>query len=92
MGVVKKCISIPESVFLKAEKAADRQGVSRSELYSMALESYLRKERENEITEDINRVCEKVDTSLDPGFAVMQEAAMPDEDWERFGDDDGADD
>jgi metal-responsive CopG/Arc/MetJ family transcriptional regulator len=91
MGVVKKCISIPESVFLKAEKAAGRQGVSRSELYSMALESYLRKERENEVTEDINSVCEQVDTSLDPGLAAMQEAAWPGEDWGRFGDD-GADD
>ena len=47
MPHVKTAISIEESLFKEAEALAEKMGVSRSQLFSRAVEEYVR-QRENE--------------------------------------------
>ncbi len=61
---MKVTVSIADSIFEEAEKLATRLGATRSALYRKALESYVRKFREQELTQRINEVCAEVDTSL----------------------------
>ncbi len=46
---MKTAISLPDSVFEEAEALAQRLGLSRSELYTKALQAYLRKYNRNQI-------------------------------------------
>ena len=72
-GGMKVTISISDSLLEHAEELAIRLGVTRSTFYCRALESYIRKLREGELTKRINDVCADVDTSL-PGDLVRAAA------------------
>jgi metal-responsive CopG/Arc/MetJ family transcriptional regulator len=74
-------VSIPDPVFAAAEDAATRLAVSRSELYTKAIESFLRTCSKPTITDQINRVCEKVDTSMDPVLLEMSLRSIEPENW-----------
>ncbi len=52
---MKTAISLPDALFDEAEKVSARLGISRSELYSRALEEHLRKFRASEIRESYDR-------------------------------------
>lgn len=56
---IKTAISIPDDVFKRAERAAKRLGVSRSELFTRAMREYLGASRDSAIT-----------ASYDAAFAV----------------------
>jgi hypothetical protein len=53
---MKTAISIPDRVFLSAEKLAVRLGVSRSELYAKAVAALVEKHREDLITSQLNEL------------------------------------
>ncbi len=54
LGRVKTAVSIPDEVFEQAEQLARRTGVSRSELYAVALRALLAGDAE--ITKRLNRI------------------------------------
>jgi metal-responsive CopG/Arc/MetJ family transcriptional regulator len=56
---MKTAVSIPDSLFKEAEAAAKNLGLSRSRFIQMALEAYLERRREEEMTAEINRNIEK---------------------------------
>jgi metal-responsive CopG/Arc/MetJ family transcriptional regulator len=56
---MKTAVSLPDPLFKEAEIAARNLGVSRSRLVQMALEAYLERRREEELTAEINRNIEK---------------------------------
>jgi len=56
---MKTAVSIPDSLFKEAEAAAKNLGLSRSRFIQMALEAYLERRREEELTAEINRNIEK---------------------------------
>lgn len=56
---MKTAISVEDKLLGEADHVAKTIGVSRSRLISMALESYLRARRDEEITEQLNRVYAK---------------------------------
>ena len=62
---MKTAISLPDEVFERAELAAKRLNVSRSELYSRALSEYLARHTDSEVTAAIN--------------AAISEAGQPDD-------------
>jgi metal-responsive CopG/Arc/MetJ family transcriptional regulator len=62
---MKTAISLPDEVFERAELAAKRLKVSRSELYSRALSEYLARHTDSEVTAAIN--------------AAISEAGQPDD-------------
>jgi metal-responsive CopG/Arc/MetJ family transcriptional regulator len=53
---MKTAISLEDELLLKADHAARQMGVSRSRLFSIALEAYLRKRRNREIVDQLNKV------------------------------------
>jgi predicted transcriptional regulator len=56
MTTIKTAISIEETLFHRAEKAAEALEVSRSRLISLALESYLSRYEADLITAKLNEV------------------------------------
>jgi predicted transcriptional regulator len=57
---MKVAISVPDTVFRRAERFARSRKTSRSALYALAIEEYLERHSPDEITESMNQVCEKV--------------------------------
>jgi predicted transcriptional regulator len=69
---MKTAISMPDAMFKKAERLASRLRKSRSKLYSEAVAEYVLRHDRDAITEQMNRVCESVDTRPD---ALVTDAA-----------------
>ena len=78
---MKTAVSISDDLFVKAEKYAKRKKMSRSGLYSKALDDYLKKEETRKLIDQVNKVCREVDTPLDPFWAKMQANAVAKEEW-----------
>jgi metal-responsive CopG/Arc/MetJ family transcriptional regulator len=55
---MKTAISIPNPIFEAAEKLARRLGMSRSQLYSTAVDALIEKYRYSGVTEQLNAVYE----------------------------------
>ena len=55
---MKTAISIPDPIFAAAEKLARRLGISRSQLYSEAVDALIEKHRYSGVTEQLNAVYE----------------------------------
>jgi metal-responsive CopG/Arc/MetJ family transcriptional regulator len=56
---MKTAISLPDPLFKEAEAAAKDLGLFRSKLIQTALEAFLKRRRDEAITESINRHLEK---------------------------------
>ena len=56
MHTMKTAISLEDELLLQADRTARQMGVSRSRLFSIALEAYLRNRRNREIVEQLNKV------------------------------------
>jgi metal-responsive CopG/Arc/MetJ family transcriptional regulator len=78
---MKTAISIPDKVFNKAEQLARRLGISRSELYSEALENYMNKRWPDSITDTMNRVLDEAETSRDPFVSTASHSVLEKTDW-----------
>ena len=83
LGAMKTAISIPDPLFDAAERLAHRLGISRSELFQRAVESYLRERRDEGITEALNAVysTDAKSSSLDPLLHDLQIASLESDDW-----------
>ncbi len=78
---MKTAISLPDSVFEEAEVLAQQLGLSRSELYTKALQAYLGKYNRKQMLLKLNEVYSKESSELDPVMARMQFMSLPHEDW-----------
>lgn len=78
---MKTAISMPDDLFRAVEQLARRSKKPRSVIVAKAVEEYLKRHREQDITEQLNRVYAKVDSSLDPVLAKLQSASLPEEEW-----------
>ena len=78
---MKTAISIRDEVLKKAEKYVKKAKISRSQLYSDALEEYLERRSKEDLIAQINAVCEEVDTSLDPAVKKYQSRIINKEKW-----------
>jgi len=56
---MKTAISVEGELLEQADKTAKRMGVSRSRLFSLALQDYLTKRRQEEITAQLDRVYQE---------------------------------
>lgn len=73
---MKTAISLPDSTFRRADVAARRLGVSRSELYVRALEAYLGPPSDDEITARLDAVYADEPSALDPELLAAQRHAI----------------
>ncbi len=78
---VKTAISIPEELFESAEQFARGRGMSRSELYAMALRHYLGEHRAGMITERLDEIYGGESGGLDADIARLQARSLPEDDW-----------
>ncbi len=78
---MKTSISIPDRIFRAAERAAKRQKISRSQLYTRALEQYLPRQSSKGIKEALDAIYGTESSELDPGMARMQTVAIGREEW-----------
>ena len=72
---MKTAVSLPDPLFDAAEAAAKHLGVSRSKLIQIALEEYLNRRRDEELTAQINRHIEKHGTDLTKEDEILLEHA-----------------
>ncbi len=80
---VKTAISLPDSVFERAERLAAKRGLTRSRLYALALEQYLDRsdEQPDPVTEALNRV--HADSRATEDFGATAARRLIDRgDWE----------
>ena len=79
---MKTAISIPDSIFDAAERTSKRLGISRSRLYSMAVERLVAQESSRGVREALDAVYAKADSRVDRRLAAMQTASVAtDEEW-----------
>jgi metal-responsive CopG/Arc/MetJ family transcriptional regulator len=80
---MKTAISIPDTLFKAAERLADRLGVSRSELYQLAVSKLLAEHEDTATTEALNKLYgEDPEASrLDPALEQVQSESLDAEDW-----------
>jgi metal-responsive CopG/Arc/MetJ family transcriptional regulator len=78
---MKTAVSIPDPIFHAAESLAKRLGLSRSELFSRALEAYLEAHKHDSVREALDAIYSQEASNLDETLAQLQWASLPKEDW-----------
>ena len=78
---MKTAVSIADPLFHAAESLAKRVGMSRSELFSRALEAYIEAHRHDRVREALDEVYAEESSGLDESLARMQWSSIRKEDW-----------
>lgn len=78
---MKISISIPDSIFRKAERLARRAKKSRSRLYAEAMVAYLRRHDPDVVTEALNRVCAEAADRADPFVGEAGRRLLSNVEW-----------
>lgn len=78
---MKTDISLPDPIFEEAEALAQQLGMSRSELYTEALKSYLQRYSRERILAKLNQVYSQQSSDLDPLMVTMQFMSLREESW-----------
>ncbi len=78
---MKTAISIPDKVFTSADSLAKKLKVSRSELYTQAIEEFVTEHARMSVREKLDHVYATESSKLDPALARAQASAIGREDW-----------
>lgn len=80
---MKTAISIPDPIFEAAEKLAKRLGVSRSQLYSRAINSLIEKHRYSGVTERLDAIYKVNSESghLEQDIEELQSRSIAEDEW-----------
>ena len=78
---MKTAISIPDSIFSRAERFASRRKMSRSALFATAVSEYLEQHGEENVTEKLNEIYTKENSTLDPVLMDLQRLSLAEEQW-----------
>jgi len=78
---MKTAISLPDPLFRAAEQFAQAHGLSRSELFARALQTYLQAYQAHDITETLNQIYTAEESALDPRVIRAQAQVVTKEDW-----------
>ena len=78
---MKTAISIPDDVFARVEKFAKRRNMSRSALFTVAVDQYVQHHRADDVTRRLNAIYAREDAKLDPVLERLQSHALPREEW-----------
>jgi metal-responsive CopG/Arc/MetJ family transcriptional regulator len=74
---MKTAISLPTPVFEVADQTAEYMGISRSRLYTIALEEYLARHSGEMITQKLNEVYDKINQEeYDKEFGPITNAGL----------------
>ena len=78
---MKTAVSIPDEVFTRAEAFARRRKMTRSALFTAAVDQYVQQHCADDVTRKLNEVYAKEDSSLDPVLERLQALSLPKEEW-----------
>ena len=78
---MKTAISIPDPIFAEADRLAKRLVMSRSELYTRAVEAYIGEHRHSRVREKLDEIYSAESSAVDPAILNAQAASLPEEDW-----------
>ncbi|MDE2906327.1 MAG: ribbon-helix-helix protein, CopG family [Acidobacteriota bacterium] len=78
---MKTAVSIPDEIFEQAERLAERERRSRSEVYSAALREYVARHAPDEVTDAMNRVCVEVGSGSDAFAAAAARRVLERVEW-----------
>ena len=78
---MKTAVSIPDDIFQRAERLASQGGLSRSEVYAAALDEYLARHAQDEVTDALNRVCDEVGGNDAAFLAATGRRVLADTEW-----------
>ncbi len=78
---MKTAISIPDPVFEAAEKFAHRIGMSRSQLYTKAVEKYLKEFQNQSVTKKLDEIYSAESSRLDRADHTLQYSSLQKDEW-----------
>jgi metal-responsive CopG/Arc/MetJ family transcriptional regulator len=78
---MKAAVSIPDPVFKAADELAQRTSVSRSHLYSVAIQRFVQDHDEEAITARLNEVYDHESSALDPVLQSIQARSIEKGEW-----------
>ena len=78
---MKTAISIPDNLFKHAERTARNLKISRSHLFSVAIEEYLENHTQGQVAERLNSVYTTEENELDGNILKMQIQSINKEKW-----------
>jgi len=78
---MKTAISIPDKLFKSADSFARRRKISRSALFSTAVEEFIQHHRQDDVTERLNEVYAQQPSELHPVLQDLQSASLAEEKW-----------
>lgn len=78
---MKTAISIPDKVFKRAERLAQRLGISRSQLYSQAVDKFVKERRPESITKAMNQVLEEIENPRDEFVSAAAQRVLENTEW-----------
>ncbi len=76
---MKIVISVPDPTFEEAERVSKRLGISRSQLYSKAVEKYVEPYRKEDVREALKTVYGSEPSGVDPVLEQLQAEALREE-------------
>ena len=79
---MKTAISLPDGLFRQADKIAEELSIPRSRLVALALEEFIRRHRQQDLTERLDAVYRnlprRTPTTIDAGLESLRELAADD--------------
>ena len=78
---MKTAISVPDPIFTRADRLAKELHMSRSELYTRAVEEYVGEHRHSRVQEKLDGIYSAESSAIDPAMLNAQAASLPEEDW-----------
>jgi metal-responsive CopG/Arc/MetJ family transcriptional regulator len=78
---MKTAISIPDNIFKAADALAKKLSISRSELYTKAIYSFVEEHRGEQIIEALNALYCQEPSELDAELQQLQALTLTSEEW-----------
>jgi metal-responsive CopG/Arc/MetJ family transcriptional regulator len=78
---MKTAISIPDKIYRDAERLSRRLKKSRSQVYTEAVTEYIARHDPEAVTDAMNRVCDAMDTRLDPAISAAARRTLEGVEW-----------
>ena len=78
---MKTAVSVPDDVFEGAERLAQREGRSRSEVYSAALREYVARHDPDDVVDALDRVVAEVGEGIDPFVTASGRRTLESSEW-----------
>lgn len=78
---MKTAISLPDGLFELAEHMAHRMHITRSNLYALALKSFLEKQQKDTVTQELNSIYATEDSKTDSFIQAANNALLSSETW-----------